>query len=240
MARLDRSALSRLRRMLLELRRLDCAYDFLHPVRVAECANYETLIDKPMDLTTLEAKLDGGDYVTLSEVAADMQLISTNCERYATAQKYLGWESMVEQASAFRIQAEKQLEQVLAEVRPVDYREDVIRTDTSAETAQRTAQLAPTVTRKAPRPRAGAESGDVVAQREASTIGPRKKRKRRTGPEEEVVGACEALVAQRKAVSAMHLAELLYVDTPRRKPVASAFSRRRAARCVRWRCVPIA
>ena len=44
--------------------------------------DYHAVVTKPMDLTTMKAKMDGHEYADESEFLADMNQIFTNCYTY--------------------------------------------------------------------------------------------------------------------------------------------------------------
>uniref|UniRef100_A0A6B2LKF0 Bromo domain-containing protein n=1 Tax=Arcella intermedia TaxID=1963864 RepID=A0A6B2LKF0_9EUKA len=60
------------------------AYDFLRPVDPVELGipDYPTIIKRPMDLGTVEKKIDSRAYETLEEFASDVKLIWDNCRMY--------------------------------------------------------------------------------------------------------------------------------------------------------------
>eukprot|EP00123_Amoebidium_parasiticum_P013776 comp22144_c1_seq1/m.32428 comp22144_c1_seq1/g.32428 ORF comp22144_c1_seq1/g.32428 comp22144_c1_seq1/m.32428 type:complete len:687 (-) comp22144_c1_seq1:339-2399(-) len=63
------------------------AWPFYQPVDPVALGlpDYFTIIQKPMDLSTVRKKLEGGAYRTANEYAEDMRLIFTNCYRYNPA-----------------------------------------------------------------------------------------------------------------------------------------------------------
>lgn len=60
----------------------DDAWPFLGPVDEAYAPKYYAVIAKPMDLQTMEDKLDNGEYGSLQQFKADFQLIVDNCRQY--------------------------------------------------------------------------------------------------------------------------------------------------------------
>ena len=44
--------------------------------------DYPTVVKKPMDLSTIQRKLDAGEYHSAAECAADIQLVWENCKTY--------------------------------------------------------------------------------------------------------------------------------------------------------------
>lgn len=58
------------------------SWPFLKPVSKAEAPNYYDFIKQPMDLSTLEERVNNDHYKTIEEFAKDMRLIFTNCYDY--------------------------------------------------------------------------------------------------------------------------------------------------------------
>ncbi|XP_078613929.1 BRCA2-interacting transcriptional repressor EMSY-like isoform X3 [Branchiostoma floridae x Branchiostoma japonicum] len=55
---------------------------FIHPVDPAVAPDYYNIIKQPMDFSTIKKKLEGGQYNSMEEFHADMQLIKSNCFQY--------------------------------------------------------------------------------------------------------------------------------------------------------------
>ncbi|KAK9448002.1 Bromodomain-containing protein [Limtongia smithiae] len=70
--------------MLRSLKRLKDAYPFLVPVDPVKLniPDYPTIITTPMDLSTMEKKLTGGEYSSIDSFVDDFGLIVSNCVRY--------------------------------------------------------------------------------------------------------------------------------------------------------------
>ncbi|XP_076248151.1 uncharacterized protein LOC143187867 isoform X2 [Calliopsis andreniformis] len=58
------------------------AWPFIDPVDEEYAPRYYSVVRKPMDLSTMEEKLDGGLYKSISEFKRDFRLIVDNCRQY--------------------------------------------------------------------------------------------------------------------------------------------------------------
>lgn len=58
------------------------AWPFAYPVDEDIAPNYYSIIKKPMDLETMEERLDANRYRTYSQFKSDFQLIVNNCRLY--------------------------------------------------------------------------------------------------------------------------------------------------------------
>ena len=72
-----------LKHLLHDLQKHPAAWPFLHPVDPKDVPDYLTIISDPMDLSTMQAKLeDGSHYTTLPAFMHDFDLIIQNCRAY--------------------------------------------------------------------------------------------------------------------------------------------------------------
>ncbi|CAO1634477.1 unnamed protein product [Parajaminaea phylloscopi] len=69
--------------LLQSIKKLPEAYLFLAPVNEAYAPGYFDVVKSPMDLGTMETKLNSAAYVTMDEFARDMEQIFTNAYLYA-------------------------------------------------------------------------------------------------------------------------------------------------------------
>ncbi|XBW36851.1 hypothetical protein QEN19_002430 [Hanseniaspora menglaensis] len=68
--------------ILIDLQNNNSAWPFLHPVNKDEVQDYYEFIKNPMDLSTVEHKLENNKYETFEEFIADVRLIFKNCRTY--------------------------------------------------------------------------------------------------------------------------------------------------------------
>ncbi|CBQ72364.1 Histone acetyltransferase [Sporisorium reilianum SRZ2] len=71
-----------MRHILVELNGHGSAWPFVNPVNGDEVTDYYDVIKNPMDLSTMEAKLENNQYANVDELVADAQLIFDNCRSY--------------------------------------------------------------------------------------------------------------------------------------------------------------
>ncbi|PJF17797.1 hypothetical protein PSACC_02405, partial [Paramicrosporidium saccamoebae] len=71
-----------LRPLLNELQSHPAAWPFLKPVDGEEVSSYYTVIREPMDLASMDSKLEGDQYKTLPEFIADFNLVVQNCRLF--------------------------------------------------------------------------------------------------------------------------------------------------------------
>ncbi|KAH0795726.1 acetyltransferase, GNAT family protein [Histomonas meleagridis] len=58
------------------------SWPFLNPVSLKDAPNYLEIVQKPMDLSTIEKNIEENKYQTLDQFVDDMKLIFTNCYAY--------------------------------------------------------------------------------------------------------------------------------------------------------------
>jgi histone acetyltransferase len=74
-----------LRRFLYQIQNHKQAWPFLHPVNKDEVPDYYNVITSPMDLSTMEEKLERDQYNTPKDLVSDLKLILSNCRQYNDA-----------------------------------------------------------------------------------------------------------------------------------------------------------
>ncbi|KAI9839666.1 MAG: histone acetyltransferase [Sarea resinae] len=74
-----------LRRFLYQIQNHKQAWPFLKPVNRDEVADYYNVITSPMDLSTMEERLEHGFYTTPKDLVGDLKLIYSNCRQYNDA-----------------------------------------------------------------------------------------------------------------------------------------------------------
>ncbi|PVI00487.1 histone acetyltransferase GCN5 [Periconia macrospinosa] len=70
------------RRFLYQIQNHQSAWPFLKPVDKDEVPDYYNVITSPMDLTTMEERLENGAYMEPKDLVDDLKLIFTNCKKY--------------------------------------------------------------------------------------------------------------------------------------------------------------
>ncbi|ODQ80586.1 hypothetical protein BABINDRAFT_170976 [Babjeviella inositovora NRRL Y-12698] len=68
--------------LLTEVQNHPSAWPFIQPVNRVEVADYYEVIKEPMDLSTMETKLENDHYETLEEFIYDARLVFNNCRSY--------------------------------------------------------------------------------------------------------------------------------------------------------------
>ena len=68
--------------ILTEMQNHPSNWPFLHPVNRAEVPDYYEVIKEPMDLSTMEVKLENDAYETMEDFVYDCSLIFNNCRQY--------------------------------------------------------------------------------------------------------------------------------------------------------------
>lgn len=74
-----------LRRFLYQIQNHKQAWPFLNPVNRDEVPDYYNVITSPMDLSTIEEKLEKDQYSAPRGLVADLELIFSNCKKYNDA-----------------------------------------------------------------------------------------------------------------------------------------------------------
>jgi len=104
---LNRHTMTKVIKMMRELKCCECAWAFLEPVAVAQVPGYAEAIETPMDLGTVQTKLDQSQYTTLNQIATDLRLIPANCLKFNKGSS--GAEEFVQAALGLERQVERQL-----------------------------------------------------------------------------------------------------------------------------------
>ncbi|XP_017780835.1 PREDICTED: uncharacterized protein LOC108565750 isoform X2 [Nicrophorus vespilloides] len=100
-----------LHKILDHVKNHDDAWPFIDPVEEEYAPNYYSIIRKPMDLQSMEDRLDSGHYKTYSKFKTDFQLIVDNCRLYNGADNE--YTEMVDNLlEVFNCAVEKYLEQI--------------------------------------------------------------------------------------------------------------------------------
>jgi histone acetyltransferase len=71
-----------MRSILVELSNHQSSWPFMLPVNGDEVPDYYQVITAPMDLSTMETKLENNQYKTVDELCVDAQLVFDNCRAY--------------------------------------------------------------------------------------------------------------------------------------------------------------
>lgn len=71
-----------LRRFLYQIQNHKQAWPFLNPVNKDEVPDYYSVITSPMDLSTMEEKLERDLYATPTDFVTDLKLVFSNCRQY--------------------------------------------------------------------------------------------------------------------------------------------------------------
>ncbi|KOS15680.1 histone acetyltransferase gcn5 [Malassezia pachydermatis] len=74
-----------MRHILVELNGHASAWPFVAPVNANDVPDYYTVIKNPMDLSTMETKLENNQYETVDDMVKDAQLVFDNCKLYNPA-----------------------------------------------------------------------------------------------------------------------------------------------------------
>ncbi|KAF2175146.1 histone acetyltransferase GCN5 [Zopfia rhizophila CBS 207.26] len=73
------------RRFLYQIQNHKQAWPFLKPVDKDEVPDYYNVITSPMDLSTMDERLENGFYTTPKDLVGDLRLIFSNCRQYNDA-----------------------------------------------------------------------------------------------------------------------------------------------------------
>ena len=73
---------AQLQHLLNELQNHQSAWPFLQPVNPDEVQDYYNVILEPMDLSTMEQRLEADHYATPEDFIRDASLIFKNCKKY--------------------------------------------------------------------------------------------------------------------------------------------------------------
>lgn len=65
-----------------KLSRLKCASLFTNPVDLELYPDYDKIISKPIDYSTIKSKIKQGKYKYMVEVYSDLKLMAKNCFQY--------------------------------------------------------------------------------------------------------------------------------------------------------------
>ncbi|KAF2425761.1 histone acetyltransferase GCN5 [Tothia fuscella] len=76
---------NQLQRFLYQIQNHKEAWPFLKPVDKDEVPDYYNIITLPMDLSTMQDRLENSSYTAPKEVVSDLKLIFSNCRRYNDA-----------------------------------------------------------------------------------------------------------------------------------------------------------
>jgi histone acetyltransferase len=71
-----------LRRFLNQIQNHKQAWPFLHPVNREEVSDYYNVITSPIDLSTIEERLENDSYAAAKDLIDDLKLIFSNCRQY--------------------------------------------------------------------------------------------------------------------------------------------------------------
>lgn len=74
-----------MRHILVELNGHPSSWPFLSPVNGEEVPDYYTVIKNPMDLSTMESKMENNQYSIVDDMVKDAQLVFDNCKLYNPA-----------------------------------------------------------------------------------------------------------------------------------------------------------